>query len=198
MPKHPEHILMVEEMTPSDPSDAQDVTMICPWVDPHKLKKIDGVWYKEGQRVVTKGSNDKQKSAESHHDPPVYGHPGINKTIKLVKWGYWWLTLRQQDVTTYVQGCAECQWHKVNNSPIQAALEPIFPKLEAMPFETIALNFITNSQFPRDTIPSLPSQIMTVPWPLSLSLVSKKSVWKKQQCCISNMYLCASDSPPKL
>jgi hypothetical protein len=43
--------------------------------------------------------------AEAHHDPPVYGHLGTNKTIKLVEQNYWWLTLRP-DVMAYVQGCA--------------------------------------------------------------------------------------------
>ena len=54
--------------------------------------------------------------AEAHYDPPVYGHLGINKTVKLVEQNYWWPTLRQ-DVTTYIQGCADCQWHNVALSP---------------------------------------------------------------------------------
>jgi hypothetical protein len=43
----------------------------------------------------------------------------------------------------YVKGCAKCQCHKVNNRPTKASLEPIWAKPEAMPFETIALDFIT-------------------------------------------------------
>ncbi len=43
----------------------------------------------------------------------------------------------------YVKGCAECQRHKINTRPTRAPLQPIFPQPEAMPFETIALNFIT-------------------------------------------------------
>jgi hypothetical protein len=39
----------------------------------------------------------------------------------------------------YVKGCAECQRHKVNNRPTKALLQPIYPKPEAMPFETVAL-----------------------------------------------------------
>jgi hypothetical protein len=41
------------------------------------------------------------------------------------------------------KGCADCQCHKVNNHPTKAPLQPIYPKPEAMPFETIALDFIT-------------------------------------------------------
>ena len=43
----------------------------------------------------------------------------------------------------YVKGCAECQRHKVNNRPTKAPLRPIYPKPEAKPFETVALDFIT-------------------------------------------------------
>jgi len=49
----------------------------------------------------------------------------------------------QQDVKDYVRGCAECQWNKVNTRPTKALLSPIFPTHEAMPFETVALDFIT-------------------------------------------------------
>jgi len=43
----------------------------------------------------------------------------------------------------YVKGCTECQRNKVNTQPIKAPLLPIFPTCEAMPFETVTLNFIT-------------------------------------------------------
>ena len=55
---------------------------------------------------------------------------------------YWWPQL-QKDVADYVRGCAECQRHKVNTRPTRAPLSPIYPKPEALPFETIALDFIT-------------------------------------------------------
>ena len=77
-----------------------------------------------------------------HHDPPVYGHPGINHTIHLVERHYLWPNLHKE-VTEYVQGCAECQRHKVNSHPIRALLSPIYPTPEALPFEMVALDFIT-------------------------------------------------------
>jgi hypothetical protein len=72
----------------------------------------------------------------------VHGHPGIAQTIQLVERDSWWPGLRKE-VTDYVKGCTECQRHKVNNRPTKAPLEPIWAKPEAMPFETIALDFIT-------------------------------------------------------
>ena len=47
-----------------------------------------------------------------------------------------------QDVTEYVKGCAECQQNKINTCPIHVPLQPIYAKLEALPFETISLDFI--------------------------------------------------------
>ena len=61
---------------------------------------------------------------------------------QLVEHDYWWLQMKL-DIADYIRGCAECQQHKVNNQPMQVALRPIYPKLEAMPFETVAINFIT-------------------------------------------------------
>ena len=78
----------------------------------------------------------------SHHDPQVYGHPGIKRTTQLVERGYWWPGLRR-DVLEYVKGCAECQRNKVNNRPTRAPLVPIPPKIDTLPFETVALDFIT-------------------------------------------------------
>jgi hypothetical protein len=46
------------------------------------------------------------------------------------------------DITEYVKGCADCQRHKVNTRPTKAPLQPIYPKLEAAPFEMVALDFI--------------------------------------------------------
>ena len=43
----------------------------------------------------------------------------------------------------YVRGCAECQRHKVNTCPTRSPLNPIYPRPEALPFETIASDFIT-------------------------------------------------------
>ena len=48
----------------------------------------------------------------------------------------------RQEIAEYVKGCAECQRMKVNNRPTKAPLQPIYPRPEALPFETIALDFI--------------------------------------------------------
>jgi hypothetical protein len=127
------------EVLPDIPN--QEESVLKPWINPHQLKQHQGIWYKDGQQVVTGDIKDKRHIIQSHHDTPVHGHPGISKTIQLTERLYWWPKMRL-DITEYVKGCAKCQRHKVNTRPTKAPLRPIYPKLEAAPFETVALDFI--------------------------------------------------------
>ena len=137
----PENVF-VRTVTIADKEEGQDEETLKPWVDLHKLKRVNDIWYKEGRRVVTSAIEAKHAIIKSCHDPPVYGHLGISKTTQLVECDYWWPKMKL-DVMDYVKGCTKCQCHKVNNRPTRAALSPIYPKPEAMPFETIAIDFIT-------------------------------------------------------
>ena len=121
---------------------SQDEVTLQPWVDPHKLKKIDDKWYKDGRLMVTGGLKDKQSIIYRHHDVPAYGHPGINKTTQLVEQSHWWPRMKN-DIMDYFKGCTDCQRHKVNLQPTKAPLRPIYPKPKATPFDTVAIDFIT-------------------------------------------------------
>ena len=134
--------VFVRAVTIASPEEGQDEETLRPWIDRHKLKCVNDVWYKEGRRVVTNSIEDKRKIIKSRHDPPVYGHPGISKMMQLIEQDYWWPRMKL-DIVDYVKGCAECQRHKVNNWPTKASLNPIYPRAEAMPFETVAIDFIT-------------------------------------------------------
>jgi hypothetical protein len=127
------------EVLPDHPS--QEESTLKPWIDPHQLKQHQGVWYKDGRKVVTGDIKAKHHIIQSHHDSPVHRHPGISKTIQLTERLYWWPRMRV-DITEYVKGCANCQRHKVNTRPTKAPLQPIYPKAETTPFETVALDFI--------------------------------------------------------
>ena len=106
-------VLSQEEMTPQDPVYAQDENLLKPWIEAHRLKKVKGTWYKDGRWVVTGGSTHHRTLIHAHHDSPVYGHPGINKTNQLISRRYWWPNMRK-DVMEYVKGCADCQRNKIN------------------------------------------------------------------------------------
>ena len=140
--EEPKRLFQVEDMTKKHPIYEQEEATLKSWVDPHHLKKIYDTWYKDGRRVVTNKLEHQRSLIQSHHDPLVYEHPGINRTICLLERYYCWPGL-QKEVTDYVKGCVECQRHKVNKCPTQAALSPIYPTPEALHFKTIALDFIT-------------------------------------------------------
>jgi len=42
-------VVSPEEMMLQDPIYAQDQNLLGLWIDAHKLKKIEGTWYKDGR-----------------------------------------------------------------------------------------------------------------------------------------------------
>ena len=142
-------IVLLEEMfirsriisyIPEEPLQ-QDEGIIQQWAGTYDLKKINGEWWKGTCKVITGEKQDKHKIIQAYHDVPAYGHPGINRTKDLVARYYWWLQLTK-DVQEYIKGCALCQQNKVNTHPQKAPLSPINPLTEALPFQTIAMDFI--------------------------------------------------------
>ena len=116
----PEHIF-VRMMKVLGVTPSQEEAILRPWIDPHKLKKINDKWYKDRCLVVTGGLKDKRSIICRHHDVPAYGHPGINKTTQLVEQSHWWPCMKN-DIMDYVKGCADCQLHKVNLQPTKVSL----------------------------------------------------------------------------
>ena len=108
--------VFVRTVTVTSNEEKQDEATLKSWVDPHKLKRVNNVWYKQGRRIITGSLADKRIIIKSRHDPPVYGHPGISKTTQLVERDYWWPRMKL-DIVDYVKGCTKCQRHKVNNWP---------------------------------------------------------------------------------
>jgi hypothetical protein len=109
----------------------QDEDTLKAWVDPHQLKKHQGIWYKDGRQVVTGDIKAKRHLIQSHHDSPVHRHPGISKTTQLTERLYWWPQMRK-DIMEYVKGCVDCQCHKVNTRPTKA---PLVTDLQGPPSE---------------------------------------------------------------
>ena len=142
-------IVLLEEMfirsgiisyIPEEPPQ-QDEGIIQQWAGTYDLKKINGEWWKGACKVITGEKRDKHKIIQAYHDVPAYGHPGINRTKDLVARYYWWPQLTK-NVQEYIKGCALCQQNKVNTHPQKAPLSPINPLTEALPFQTIAMDFI--------------------------------------------------------
>src|SRR6266404_6156736 len=76
------------------------------------------------------------------HDAPAAGHPRIARTREIVTRHYWWPQMAK-DIEDYVKGCAQCQQNKVNTQGVKVQYHPITTTAETLPFQTIALDFIT-------------------------------------------------------
>jgi hypothetical protein len=107
----------------------------------HGWEKHDGLWRKEGRTAVL-SEQIKTKILQEHHNHPTAGHPGAATTYFSVRRKYWWPKMKDW-IQQYVKGCGTCQQNKVNTRPQKPPLFPITPKEDAMPFETIAMDWIT-------------------------------------------------------
>ncbi len=72
---------------------------------PEGWDDIEEVLNYQGLSYVSKVIRSKLISR--HHNNPLVGHFGIEKTRELIARKYYWPTLRQ-DVETYVKGCDVC------------------------------------------------------------------------------------------
>ena len=66
----------------------------------------------------------RQKILQENHDVPTVGHVGVQRTVDLVKWTYWWRSL-WGDAAHYVRSCPVCQRMKSDNRKKAGALQPI-------------------------------------------------------------------------
>jgi Integrase zinc binding domain/Chromo (CHRromatin Organisation MOdifier) domain len=113
------------------------------WRRAHHIEHRAGdLWWK-GDALVVVGNDDLKRGVISlFHDHIAAGHPGIAKTTQNIAQYYWWPGMRDH-ITQYIKGCATCQMNKVNTNPTKPPLYPITPITDALPFQTIALDFIT-------------------------------------------------------
>ena len=83
-----------------------------------------------------------QKILEKYHDAIPIGHPGQLCTQEIIQRDYWWPGLHTF-IKNYVDGCAMCQQHKINQHLPNPPLQPI-KKENTCPFSLITMDFITN------------------------------------------------------
>ena len=101
-------------------------------------EEIEKVLHHQGLQFVPKVIQTELISR--HHDDPLAGHFGINKTRELIGRKYYWLSLRK-DVEAYVKGCNVCLASKaVRHKP--------YGDLQALPVPThrwkdLPMDFVT-------------------------------------------------------
>ena len=77
-----------------------------------------------------------------YHDSTTAGHSGAAATLIALSRDYWWPKMKDF-VRAYVKGCATCQANKTNTHPNKPPLYPITPELDALPFSTISIDWVT-------------------------------------------------------
>lgn len=58
------------------------------------------------------------------HEPKSLAHPGVNKTIQLLKGTFWWEG-RDKDIRQYVRNCNACQRNKTRHDKTPGLLHPL-------------------------------------------------------------------------
>lgn len=102
----------------------------------------DGLLFFKTRLYILLNALLRREIVSMHHDPPVMGHPGVFKTLELVRRNYWWPGL-YSFIKRYVHECTDCQQMKVNTHPTTPPLNPIRSDPKALPFSTTSMDFIT-------------------------------------------------------
>uniref|UniRef100_A0A8C5LPA6 Gypsy retrotransposon integrase-like protein 1 n=1 Tax=Leptobrachium leishanense TaxID=445787 RepID=A0A8C5LPA6_9ANUR len=79
-----------------------------------------------------------------HHDNPITGHGGIQKTTELIKRTFWWPNM-DLDIYNYVKHCVTCIRSKDMHTKPQGLLQPL--PVPSKPWADIALDFIVDLPF---------------------------------------------------
>jgi Integrase zinc binding domain len=113
------------------------------WHNMHDINHQPGnLWWK-GTSFVVVGNDDLKRGVISlFHNHITAGHPRIAKMTQNIT-QYYWCPGMHDHIMQYIKGCATCQMHKVNTNLTKPPLYPITPIPDALPFQTIALDFIT-------------------------------------------------------
>ncbi len=74
------------------------------------------------------------------HCSNVACHPGIGRTMFLVKQRFWWRAMAR-DIREFVLACSVCARGKTSNRPPEGLLQPL--SVPSRPWSHIALDFVT-------------------------------------------------------
>ena len=152
---------------------------------------VDRIHYieKKGSKRAVVPINLRPRIMNYYHQE--YGHPGIQKTAKLVSHYYWWPNMLD-DVTAFVSSCSHCQLAKSPNTPSYGQLQPMpcpdqpleLASMDAMVMGSVASNtsakniqvlidhhsrFVWAAATPKNTLDTVKTFLIQVfratPWP---------------------------------
>jgi hypothetical protein len=111
-------------------------------IDKQSLKNAiarNGIIYvkNKGINKIVIASDLKKQIIEEYHDK--MGHPGINKTVKLISQFYWWKD-SFNDIKNHINSCETCQLVKISRKPTLGHLKPL--ETPKQPMELIGMDTI--------------------------------------------------------
>ena len=102
----------------------------------------DGFLYdSSGQMYIPNDNSLRMHIISSHHDSPIAGHPGYQKTQELIERQYYWPGLAS-NIRSYVAQCDHCTRFKGSNTKPAGSAVPLQPSM--MPWVDISADFITD------------------------------------------------------
>ena len=116
------------------------------WCNTQGVKKLLDGYTLEWRLAVPSGLVLRCELMAQFHNLPTTRHPGRDNTIALIAQHYWWQGMNDW-IGKYVAGCAQCQQSKICTMKKKTLLFCIPSNPSMCPFNTIALDLIT--QLPR-------------------------------------------------
>ena len=103
-------------------------------------EECDGFLYdSSGQMYIPNDDSLCMHIIATHHDSPVAGHPGYQKTQELIERQYYWPRLAS-DVRSYMSWCDHCACFKGSNTKPAGSAIPLQPS--TMPWVDVSADFI--------------------------------------------------------
>ncbi len=93
-----------------------------------------------GQLAVPNCSHLKSRIIREHHDTPVSGHQGRDRTLESIARMFWWPGMAAE-VSDYVAACDKCQRNKARTGKTPGLMEPL--PVPASPWESVTMDFVT-------------------------------------------------------
>ncbi|MBW0554894.1 hypothetical protein O181_094609 [Austropuccinia psidii MF-1] len=90
--------------------------------------------------VIPRNEEIQLNNLQKHHDSPLAGHPGQEKTLKLIKRELYWAGMNQF-IKDYVSSFQKCSRNKNINHEKFGFLKPL--SIPSGPWNSLSMNFIT-------------------------------------------------------
>jgi len=107
----------------------------------HRYELKDGLYWRKGCIVLPQDSGVIDFIIKQTHDQPLYGHPGIERTLEHLRRAFFWPTM-ELDVRKYVHSCYKCQTNKHQRLRPAGLLQPL--EIPRSAWEHVSMDLITD------------------------------------------------------